>query len=48
MVGDGVSDLETAPDVDLFVGYGRYTPRDKVKAEAEEFITSLDSLLHIV
>jgi len=48
MVGDGVSDLETRDEVDLFVGYGRYTPRDKVKAEAERFIYSLDELLGIL
>ena len=42
MVGDGVSDLETKPDeVDLFVGFGRYTPRAKVKAGAHAFVHSL-------
>ena len=44
MVGDGVSDLETKPVVDLFVGFGRYTPREKVEAEAAHFIRSLDEL----
>ncbi|MEI6105676.1 MAG: HAD-IB family phosphatase [Opitutae bacterium] len=44
MVGDGVSDLETKPAVDLFVGFGRYTTRARVRAEAHEFITSLDQL----
>ena len=38
MVGDGVSDLETKPVVDLFVGFGRYTPRAKVKAGAHAFV----------
>ncbi len=31
MIGDGVSDLETQPDVDLFVGFGGVVARDKVK-----------------
>ena len=31
MIGDGVSDLETKPDVDLFVGFGGVVARDKVK-----------------
>jgi phosphoserine phosphatase len=44
MVGDGASDLETAPQVDLFVGYGGYVSRDKVKREAKAFVTSLASI----
>ncbi len=41
MVGDGVSDLETKPVVDLFIGFGRYVAREKVKAGAERFVMSL-------
>ncbi len=44
MVGDGASDLETKPEVDLFVGFGRYTARAKVEREAGAFIRSLDQL----
>ncbi|HEX7632320.1 MAG TPA: HAD-IB family phosphatase [Lacunisphaera sp.] len=44
MVGDGASDLEAKPVVDLFVGFGRYTPRAKVKAGAHAFINSLAEL----
>src|SRR5262245_42564126 len=44
MVGDGASDLETKPEVDLFVGFGRYTPRDKVRAGAAVFLNSLGDL----
>jgi phosphoserine phosphatase len=44
MVGDGVSDLEAKPVVDLFVGFGRYTERAKVKAGAHAFIHSLADL----
>jgi phosphoserine phosphatase len=48
MVGDGVSDLETKPEVDLFVGFGRYVAREKVRAGADRFITSLDELLRLI
>jgi phosphoserine phosphatase len=44
MVGDGVSDLEAQPEVDLFVGFGRYVARPKVRANAAAFITSLADL----
>jgi len=44
MIGDGASDLETKPVVDLFVGFGRYVARERVKREAASFITSLDEL----
>lgn len=44
MVGDGASDLEAKPVVDLFVGFGRYTERTKVKAGAHQFIYSLADL----
>ena len=48
MVGDGVSDLETKPEVDLFVGFGRYVERPKVKANAAAFIHSLGELLPLL
>ncbi len=44
MVGDGVSDLEAKPVVDLFVGFGRYTERAKVKAGAHAFLYTLADL----
>lgn len=44
MVGDGVSDLETKPVADLFVGFGRYAERARVKAGAHAFINSLAEL----
>ena len=44
MVGDGVSDLETKPEVDLFIGFGRYVAREKVKAGAARFVDSLDAI----
>lgn len=48
MVGDGVSDLETKDSVDLFVGFGKYTDRQKVREEADHFIYSLSDLLDIL
>jgi phosphoserine phosphatase len=48
MVGDGVSDLETKADVDLFVGFGRYAVRPKVKAGATAFIHSLSELVPLL
>ena len=48
MIGDGVSDLEAKPEVDRFIGFGRYVVRPKVKAEAGAFIVSLADLLTIL
>ncbi len=44
MVGDGASDLETKPAVDLFIGFGRYMVREKVKAGAGCFVYSLEAI----
>ncbi|MDX2186194.1 MAG: HAD-IB family phosphatase [Opitutaceae bacterium] len=44
MVGDGVSDLETKPEVDLFIGYGGFVAREKVKSASTHFITTLADL----
>ena len=41
MVGDGASDLETRPAVDLFVGFGRFVARERLRREAGAFVTSL-------
>jgi phosphoserine phosphatase len=35
MIGDGISDLETRPDVDLMVGFGGVVAREKVKLGAD-------------
>jgi len=47
MIGDGVSDLETKTEVDLFIGFGRYTSRERVKKDADVFIHSLKDLLDL-
>jgi phosphoserine phosphatase len=48
MVGDGVSDLETAPVVDLFIGFGGFTARERVRREASAFVTSLSEVPGLV
>ena len=48
MVGDGVSDLETRPVVDHFIGYGEFTVRDKVKQGAEHFVMSMSELSDVL
>ncbi len=48
MVGDGVSDLETASQVDSFIGYGGVVAREKVQAEAEHFVFRLEEILPIL
>jgi phosphoserine phosphatase len=48
MVGDGASDLETQPGVDLFVGFGGFLAREKVKRDAQAFVTSLADLVGLV
>jgi phosphoserine phosphatase len=51
MIGDGVSDLETKPDVDVMVGFGGVAEREKVKEGADLWLTDflntslLDELL---
>jgi phosphoserine phosphatase len=37
-VGDGVSDLETKPVVDLFIGFGGVAVRERVRNEADVFV----------
>lgn len=47
-VGDGVSDLETKPVVDLFVGFGGYAERTKVREGAHRFIRQLSELVPLL
>jgi phosphoserine phosphatase len=44
MVGDGVSDMETLPAVDLFIGYGGFVSREKVRRGSAAFVTSLSAV----
>ncbi|HEX7191884.1 MAG TPA: HAD-IB family phosphatase [Thermoanaerobaculia bacterium] len=44
-VGDGASDLEAKPAVDLFIGFGGVHVRPKVKENAAVFAMSFDEVL---
>lgn len=48
MVGDGVSDLECQGVASLFIGYGEYEAREKVKASAEEFAYNFSEIEKIL
>ena len=51
MMGDGVSDLETKPDVDIFIGFGGVVARPKVESESHHWLvdlTHLSALRHIM
>src|SRR5690625_3713790 len=48
MVGDGASDLEAKPAVDLFFGFGGFVEREIVKKEADHFIGSLAEILPLL
>ena len=45
MVGDGVTDLEARPPADGFIGYGGVVVREKVKAEADWFVSDFAELI---
>jgi phosphoserine phosphatase len=42
MIGDGASDLEARPAVDLFIGFGGVTLRPRVKENADVYIEERD------
>ena len=44
MIGDGISDLETKPDVDLMVGFGGVIGREKVIHGADFWLTNFQDL----
>jgi phosphoserine phosphatase len=44
-VGDGASDLEAKPAVDLFIGFGGVVRRPKVEENAAVYATSFDQVL---
>ena len=41
MIGDGMSDLETLPDVDDFIGFGGVVARTKVKSNCNYWFTDM-------
>jgi phosphoserine phosphatase len=42
MMGDGVSDLETRPDVDAFIGFGGVVARPKVASGCDYWLTDMN------
>ncbi len=42
MIGDGISDLETKPDVDLMIGFGGVVRREKVRAGADMWLENFN------
>ncbi len=38
-VGDGITDLDTKPAVDLFIGFGGVCARERVREQAEVYVT---------
>lgn len=48
MVGDGMSDCETTPEVDLFIGFGGVIVRESVKQNAAVFVTDFTEIVGIV
>lgn len=47
-IGDGVTDLETDPVVDLFIGFGGVVSRPRVRDVARHFVESFEELLPIL
>ncbi|MGL4399468.1 MAG: HAD-IB family phosphatase [Luteolibacter sp.] len=41
MMGDGVSDLETKPDVDAFIGFGGVVTRPRVESGCDRWVTDM-------
>ena len=41
MMGDGISDLETRPEVDRFIGFGGVVSRTKVKEGCDQWLTDM-------
>lgn len=48
MIGDGISDLETKPDVDLMIGFGGVVQREKVKEGADLWLEKFTKIDHII
>ncbi|RYD36478.1 MAG: HAD family hydrolase [Verrucomicrobiaceae bacterium] len=42
MMGDGISDMETKPDVDLFIGFGGVVARPRVMEGCDHWLMNLD------
>jgi len=47
MMGDGISDLEAKPEVDLFIGFGGVVARKPVQEGAGAWITSMSDFANV-
>lgn len=47
-VGDGATDLETAPFVDRFVGFGGVIERESVRSESRDYVHSFQELIPLL
>ncbi|WP_367874347.1 HAD-IB family phosphatase [Luteolibacter sp. Populi] len=47
MMGDGISDLEAKPEVDLFIGFGGVVARKPVQEGADAWLTSMAGFAHV-
>jgi len=45
MVGDGATDLEARPPADAFIGFGGIAVRERVKNEADWFVTDFQDVI---
>lgn len=45
MIGDGASDLEAKPAVDLFIGFGGVHIRPRVRQNADVFVTEMPAVI---
>lgn len=45
MIGDGVTDLQSRPHSDAFIGFGGVVEREVVKEEADWFVTDFNEIL---
>ena len=48
MIGDGVTDMQSSPPADSFIGYGGVVRRKPVTEGADWFITSFQDLLPLL
>ena len=49
MIGDGASDLEAKPAVDLFIGFGGVHIRPLVRDNADVFVTEMAAVIpHLI
>ena len=48
MMGDGISDLEAKPEVDLFIGFGGVVARKAVEEGAGAWLTSMTEFANVV